>query len=196
MESGVRWSLLVCVFVLFVRLSHGTANFVTCGSVLKLQHVKLGVRLHSHEVNYGSGSGQQVSVCVCACVCGGGVGGWGGHVRNARLLSTYVVSRPFCSGSEEAAYAPDGRKQDLIKLSTPTPTPFQMWCSTECSQWKGLVPFAHCTLNHSSKYAYKRAVLEQQILRMPSKLAPQFLFTVCANRISNLETTVHLYGLL
>ena len=127
MESGVRWSLLVCVFVLSVRLSHGTTNFVTCGSVLKLQHVKLGVRLHSHEVNYGSGSGQQVSVCVRVFGGGGGVGG--GHVRNALLLSTYVVSRPFCSGSEEAAYAPDGRKQDLIKLSTcwaatlsPTPT--------------------------------------------------------------------------
>ena len=85
MESAVRWSLLVCVYciVLSVRLSHCTTNFVTCGSVLKLQHVQLGVRLHSHEVNYGSGSGQQVCVCVrervyvcvcvrervCVCVC-------------------------------------------------------------------------------------------------------------------------------
>lgn len=69
MESGVRWFLLVSVYtiVLSVRVSHGTANFVTCGSVLKLQHVKLGVRLHSHEVNYGSGSGQQVCACVCPC---------------------------------------------------------------------------------------------------------------------------------
>ena len=32
---------------------------VTCGSVLKLQNVYHKVRLHSHDVKYGSGSGQQ-----------------------------------------------------------------------------------------------------------------------------------------
>jgi dolichyl-phosphate-mannose--protein O-mannosyl transferase len=32
---------------------------VTCGSVLKLQNVADPIRLHSHEVKYGSGSGQQ-----------------------------------------------------------------------------------------------------------------------------------------
>lgn len=32
---------------------------VTCGSVIKLKHVATGVRLHSHQVTYGSGSGQQ-----------------------------------------------------------------------------------------------------------------------------------------
>lgn len=32
---------------------------VTVGSVIKLQHDRLKVRLHSHEVAYGSGSGQQ-----------------------------------------------------------------------------------------------------------------------------------------
>ena len=81
MESGVRGVLLVCVYciVLSVRLSHGTTNFVTCGSVLKLQHAQLGVRLHSHEVNYGSGSGQQVGgwvwcmhvVWACTHTCAG-----------------------------------------------------------------------------------------------------------------------------
>jgi len=35
------------------------AEFVTCGSVLKLEHVQTGRRLHSHDVKYGSGSGQQ-----------------------------------------------------------------------------------------------------------------------------------------
>ncbi|XP_077262549.1 stromal cell-derived factor 2-like protein 1 [Temnothorax americanus] len=38
--------------------SKGT-NYVTCGSVLKLMNVDYNVRLHSHEVKYGSGSGQQ-----------------------------------------------------------------------------------------------------------------------------------------
>lgn len=33
---------------------------VTCGSVVKLLNVQHNVRLHSHEVKYGSGSGQQV----------------------------------------------------------------------------------------------------------------------------------------
>ena len=47
-------------------------QFVTCGSVLKLVNPASGVRLHSHEVKYGSGSGQQVSsvlLCVLYVVC-------------------------------------------------------------------------------------------------------------------------------
>ena len=32
---------------------------MSCGSVVKLQHVGTGADLHSHEVAYGSGSGQQ-----------------------------------------------------------------------------------------------------------------------------------------
>ena len=35
-------------------------QFVTCGSVLKLVNIESNVRLHSHDVKYGSGSGQQV----------------------------------------------------------------------------------------------------------------------------------------
>jgi len=34
-------------------------SYVTCGSIIKLKHVATGVRLHSHQVTYGSGSGQQ-----------------------------------------------------------------------------------------------------------------------------------------
>eukprot|EP01098_Paradermamoeba_levis_P014770 TRINITY_DN7210_c0_g1_i1.p1 TRINITY_DN7210_c0_g1~~TRINITY_DN7210_c0_g1_i1.p1 ORF type:complete len:222 (-),score=65.46 TRINITY_DN7210_c0_g1_i1:147-752(-) len=34
-------------------------DVVTCGSVIKLKHLKTGFRLHSHKVPYGSGSGQQ-----------------------------------------------------------------------------------------------------------------------------------------
>ena len=32
---------------------------VTCGSVIKLQNLSYKIRLHSHDVKYGSGSGQQ-----------------------------------------------------------------------------------------------------------------------------------------
>jgi len=34
-------------------------QYVTCGSVIKLMNTKLNIRLHSHDVKYGSGSGQQ-----------------------------------------------------------------------------------------------------------------------------------------
>ncbi|TMW48218.1 hypothetical protein DOY81_006689 [Sarcophaga bullata] len=34
-------------------------NFVTCGSIIKLLNSDYGMRLHSHDVKYGSGSGQQ-----------------------------------------------------------------------------------------------------------------------------------------
>lgn len=37
-----------------------TVNHVTCGSVIKLENeAKPKVRLHSHDIKYGSGSGQQ-----------------------------------------------------------------------------------------------------------------------------------------
>ena len=42
-------------------------QFVTCGTVLKLIHIDTNIRLHSHDVKYGSGSGQQVSGCTTAC---------------------------------------------------------------------------------------------------------------------------------
>lgn len=32
---------------------------VTCGSVIKLINIDLKIRLHSHDVKYGTGSGQQ-----------------------------------------------------------------------------------------------------------------------------------------
>lgn len=35
------------------------STYVTCGSVLKLLNEDGDVRLHSHDVKYGTGSGQQ-----------------------------------------------------------------------------------------------------------------------------------------
>lgn len=35
------------------------AEFVSCGSMIKLLNVKRQLRLHSHDIKYGSGSGQQ-----------------------------------------------------------------------------------------------------------------------------------------
>jgi len=49
-------------FVVLTNLSYLNASknkHVTCGSVLKLQNVDYKIRLHSHDVKYGTGSGQQ-----------------------------------------------------------------------------------------------------------------------------------------
>jgi dolichyl-phosphate-mannose--protein O-mannosyl transferase len=55
-------SLLSVIFISLclvpLCLSDGF-QVVTCKSVLKLLHKKSNVRLHSHDVKYGSGSGQQ-----------------------------------------------------------------------------------------------------------------------------------------
>lgn len=51
---------------------------MTCGSALKLANSDNNVRLHSHDVKYGSGSGQQVTIklalvlrqhCVISHLC-------------------------------------------------------------------------------------------------------------------------------
>nr|CAG4650504.1 EOG090X0E0P [Sida crystallina] len=49
---------VLCTF--YFNIAQGRANqYVTCGSVIKLQNLAYKVRLHSHDVKYGSGSGQQ-----------------------------------------------------------------------------------------------------------------------------------------
>ncbi|XP_046967199.1 stromal cell-derived factor 2 [Vanessa cardui] len=40
------------------------AEFVTCGTIFKLMNTDLRLRLHSHDVKYGSGSGQQSVTAV------------------------------------------------------------------------------------------------------------------------------------
>lgn len=45
-------------FGFLLSASHST-QYVTYGSVIKLMNVDYNVRLHSHDVKYGTGSGQQ-----------------------------------------------------------------------------------------------------------------------------------------
>uniref|UniRef100_A0A7E4W1C8 MIR domain-containing protein n=1 Tax=Panagrellus redivivus TaxID=6233 RepID=A0A7E4W1C8_PANRE len=40
-------------------LANSDDDVITCGSIVKLNNLNTQVRLHSHEVKYGSGSGQQ-----------------------------------------------------------------------------------------------------------------------------------------
>lgn len=52
------WHILLFVGLNWLQVE-GNSHPVTCGSVIKLMNVNSNVRLHSHDVKYGSGSGQQ-----------------------------------------------------------------------------------------------------------------------------------------
>uniref|UniRef100_G3MNH9 MIR domain-containing protein n=1 Tax=Amblyomma maculatum TaxID=34609 RepID=G3MNH9_AMBMU len=52
-------SLLLIILVHLGALVCADLQYVTCGSVLKLENLQSQVRLHSHDIKYGSGSGQQ-----------------------------------------------------------------------------------------------------------------------------------------
>ncbi|VIO96887.1 Uncharacterized protein BM_BM5370 [Brugia malayi] len=57
---------LIFLELCFVAASAFQSNdgFITCGSVVKLKNNEEGVRLHSHDIKYGSGSGQQSVTAV------------------------------------------------------------------------------------------------------------------------------------
>lgn len=60
-------SLTILSFLLLQPSSSQGAfdyEYVTCGSVIKLLNTRHGVRLHSHDIKYGSGSGQQSVTAV------------------------------------------------------------------------------------------------------------------------------------
>uniref|UniRef100_A0A1B0A1N2 MIR domain-containing protein n=1 Tax=Glossina pallidipes TaxID=7398 RepID=A0A1B0A1N2_GLOPL len=62
MVSYKSQTWIVVALTVFTRFSQSFAakkNFVTCGSIVKLLNTDYNVRLHSHDVKYGSGSGQQ-----------------------------------------------------------------------------------------------------------------------------------------
>lgn len=58
-RGGVAGALLGLLLVLSVRsggASKTSVGLVTCGSVLKLLNTHHKVRLHSHDIKYGSGA--------------------------------------------------------------------------------------------------------------------------------------------
>ena len=53
-------ALVLTILMGSIRASNdGEEDPVTCGSLIKLENLFSGVRLHSHDIKYGSGSGQQ-----------------------------------------------------------------------------------------------------------------------------------------
>ncbi|XP_072935707.1 stromal cell-derived factor 2 [Epargyreus clarus] len=57
--------LVILILIGLIQISEGSkAQFVSCGTILKLMNTDLRLRLHSHDVKYGSGSGQQSVTAV------------------------------------------------------------------------------------------------------------------------------------
>lgn len=123
--------LLSCI----CRLSFGTElSFVTCGSVVKLLNLKHNVRLHSHDVRYGSGSGQQSVTGVTTvedsnsywrvrgtigAMCQRGTPIKCGqtirltHVNTGRNLHSHYFVSPLSSNQEVSAFGEEGEGDNL-----------------------------------------------------------------------------------
>ncbi|XP_038619281.1 stromal cell-derived factor 2-like protein 1 [Tachyglossus aculeatus] len=110
------------------------AKAVTCGSVLKLLNTRHGVRLHSHDVKYGSGSGQQSVTGVevsddansywrirgktdGACPRGSPVRCGQAlrltHVNTGKNLHTHHFPSPLSNNQEVSAFGDDGEGDEL-----------------------------------------------------------------------------------
>ncbi|ENN79956.1 hypothetical protein YQE_03603, partial [Dendroctonus ponderosae] len=59
MKNPASEVLSVLILQFFLVFGEARQQFVTCGSVIKLLNTDYKVRLHSHDVKYGTGSGQQ-----------------------------------------------------------------------------------------------------------------------------------------
>ncbi|XP_061116643.1 stromal cell-derived factor 2-like protein 1 [Conger conger] len=135
----IRLRIFVIFFLLFCILLQGEAHeaesgFVTCGSLVKLINTRHNVRLHSHDVKYGSGSGQQSVTGVEAAddansywrirgrpgsACQRGVPIRCGqairitHMKTGRNLHSHHFSSPLSNNQEVSAFGESGEGDDL-----------------------------------------------------------------------------------
>lgn len=129
------WVLLFMAPPLLLSPDPSTASsLVTCGSVLKLLNPQHSVRLHSHDVRYGSGSGQQSVTGVTSVddgnsywrirgkmdtVCERGRAIRCGqviritHVNTGRNLHSHHFTSPL-SGNQEVSAFGDGGEGDYL----------------------------------------------------------------------------------
>lgn len=129
--------LLWCVWVSGLPASgraQADLSPVTCGSVVKLLNTLHNVRLHSHEVKYGSGSGQQSVTGVTEAddsnsywrirgksdlVCQRGNPIKCGetirltHVNTGRNLHSHYFTSPLSGNQEVSAFGEDGEGDNL-----------------------------------------------------------------------------------
>lgn len=136
--------------IAFFLCSHSQGDsrefkYVTCGSVLKLVNPRHNVRLHSHEVKYGSGSGQQSITGVdnaddgnsywvvrgkmdAPCKrgtpvkCGSTVRLQ--HLATKRNLHSHHFQSPISHNQEVSAFGENGEGDDLDHWSVVCPTKF------------------------------------------------------------------------
>uniref|UniRef100_A0A8D2ZFB7 Stromal cell-derived factor 2 n=1 Tax=Scophthalmus maximus TaxID=52904 RepID=A0A8D2ZFB7_SCOMX len=127
-------SLLLFVSAVFGPSLGTELSFVTCGSVVKLLNLKHNVRLHSHDVRYGSGSGQQSVTGVTAvedsnsywsvrgtsdAFCFRGTPVKCGqtirltHVNTGRNLHSHYFTSPLSSNQEVSAFGEEGEGDHL-----------------------------------------------------------------------------------
>lgn len=59
LENIIIFTFIISLINQIDLINAINTRYVTCGSVIKLMNVDYRVRLHSHDVKYGSGSGQQ-----------------------------------------------------------------------------------------------------------------------------------------
>ncbi|XP_054629454.1 stromal cell-derived factor 2-like protein 1 isoform X2 [Dunckerocampus dactyliophorus] len=132
-------TLFVKVVVFFLSWSHyegreSEFKDVTCGSLVKLLNTRHNVRLHSHDVKYGSGSGQQSVTGVesaddgnsywqirgkpehpcqrgTAIKCGQAIRFT--HMKTGRNLHTHHFSSPLSNNQEVSAFGENGEGDDL-----------------------------------------------------------------------------------
>lgn len=168
--------VLSLVVLLQFRGAH-SAGFqsVTCGSVLKLANVETSVRLHSHDVKYGSGSGQQSVTGVThaddvnsywvvrgkfdeACDRGEPVK-CGSTLRlqhlNTRLfLHSHGHRSPLSHNQEVSCFGPGDRGDNWV-----------VECNTEFWQRDATIRLKHTDTNmylHVSGHAYGRPIAGQK----------------------------------
>ncbi|XP_073421623.1 stromal cell-derived factor 2 [Dendrobates tinctorius] len=128
-QDGAGSLLLLFTPLLFPYGSGSELSVVTCGSVVKLLNTKHNVRLHSHDVRYGSGSGQQSVTGVTSAddgnsywrirgktstVCARGTLVKCGqsirltHVNTGRNLHSHHFTSPLSGNQEVSAFGDDG----------------------------------------------------------------------------------------
>ncbi|XP_030647372.1 stromal cell-derived factor 2-like protein 1 [Chanos chanos] len=139
--------VFIDLFLFFVILSNCEAHdsdssYVTCGSLVKLLNTRHNVRLHSHDVKYGSGSGQQSvtgvesaddansywrirgkpnSPCQRGALIKCGQSIRITHMKTGRNLHTHHFSSPLSNNQEVSAFGENGEGDDLDIWSVQCP---------------------------------------------------------------------------
>ncbi|KAM9810808.1 stromal cell-derived factor 2-like protein 1 [Neosynchiropus ocellatus] len=131
---GLLKSLVLVLACAVSGAAEADGSDVTCGSLVKLLNTKHNVRLHSHDVKYGSGSGQQSVTGVdsaddansywqirgkagrpcqrgAAIKCGQAIRIT--HMKTGRNLHTHHFSSPLSNNQEVSAFGENGEGDDL-----------------------------------------------------------------------------------